>query len=99
MGFSATSMNESMMESFDDASVSDGSSTSDPSTTLDTNKSDSTPVSLTHKETKAVNRSKALVYLALLVAAISVGVGTYFVFRNAESRNFETSVSTQSYPV
>ena len=82
----------------EDAASSSGdsssvSASSDPSTTRHTMHSESTKVSLTHYETKAVNRSKMLVYLALLLAAIGVGVTTYFLAHQAEVNDFETGVS------
>jgi hypothetical protein len=43
-------------------------------------------------ETKAVNCSKMLVHLALLLAGVVVGVGTYFFVASQEEENFEVDV-------
>jgi hypothetical protein len=51
-------------------------------------------VDLTRTETKAVNRSKALVYLILLCAAAVVGGVTYFLTSNAETATFHHQVRT-----
>ena len=50
---------------------------------------------LGHKETRAVNRSKFLVYLALLLAAAGIGTATYFIARRGESDGFESDVRDQ----
>ena len=42
---------------------------------------------------KAINRSKALVYAALIVAAVAVGTCTYFFIRNGEQALFRSEVS------
>jgi hypothetical protein len=44
---------------------------------------------LAKRETVAVNRSKLLVYLVLLVAAVAVGVGAYFYVKREETDDFE----------
>jgi hypothetical protein len=54
--------------------------------------SSATPV-LAHQETKAVNRSKSLVYLVLLVAAAAAATATYFFLAIEEQNDFETEVS------
>ena len=77
-------------ESSDDSSVA--SSTSDPGS-AHALKDESTPLSLTHKETRAVNRSKILVYVALFVAAIGVGVSVYWISRRAEEHDCDVAVS------
>jgi hypothetical protein len=43
-------------------------------------------------ETKAVNCSKMLVHLALLLAGVVVGVATYFFVASQEEENFEVDV-------
>jgi hypothetical protein len=101
MGKPSKSVESLTKENKDDAgSASDessslysGSNSSDPSTTHHTQHSESTKVSLTHNETKAVKRSKVLVYLALLVAAVSVGLATYFLLRHSEEEDFQAGVS------
>jgi hypothetical protein len=80
------------MSSSDESASNAASSPSDPSTTHHTQRSESTKVSLTHHETKAVNRSKLLVYAALFVATACVGVSSYFLAHNQEVENFETQV-------
>jgi hypothetical protein len=45
------------------------------------------------KETKNVNRSKLLVYLVLLFAALTVGFATYYFLDKEEEKAFEQSVS------
>jgi hypothetical protein len=47
---------------------------------------------LAEKETKVVNRSKIVVYLVILVAAISVACIIYSVLRAAEKSNYEAKV-------
>jgi hypothetical protein len=54
--------------------------------------SSATPV-LAHQETKAVNRSKSLVYLVLLVAAAAAATATYFFLAIEEQDDFESEVS------
>jgi hypothetical protein len=54
--------------------------------------SSATPV-LAHQETKAVNRSKILVYLVLLAAAAAAGTATYYFLAIEEQDNFESEVS------
>jgi hypothetical protein len=49
---------------------------------------------LTRSETRAVNRSKALVYLILLCAAAAVGTVTYFLTSNEETATFQADVRT-----
>jgi hypothetical protein len=43
-------------------------------------------------ETKAVNRSKSLVYLVLLIAAAAAGTATYFFLSIKEQEDFESEV-------
>ena len=68
-------------------------SSSDPSSSQNVhNKNDAEKVSLSHDETKAVNRSKILVYIALVVCAVVTGTTTYYVAHMAEVQNFEDAV-------
>ncbi|GKZ00827.1 hypothetical protein MPSEU_001034400 [Mayamaea pseudoterrestris] len=89
---------QSFADDDDSSSVSE-TSTSDPSTANPTQKNDSTPDSLTHKETRAVNRSKVLVYVALLIAAIGVGVATYFISHQAQVDDYETAFAKHANDV
>ena len=63
--------------------------TSKMTTTQDKSSESST---LARAETIAVNRTKMLVLLVLSVAAIGVGLATYFVSRNVETLEFESQV-------
>jgi hypothetical protein len=49
-------------------------------------------LSIGRQETKAVNRSKLVVYLALLVAAAAMGTATYFYMAMEEQDDFESEV-------
>jgi len=85
---------ESEASSSKDSSSKDSSSCSDPTTTHNSVKSDGTKSApLTAQETKAVNRSKILVYLALLLAAGAVGALTYFFTSREEQQDFEREFS------
>ena len=83
--------------SSDEESSSFSQSTSSPSTTTasgtgHTHHSESTKLSLTHHETKAVNRTKMLVYLMLFLAATGVGITVYFLSHRSEVEEFEVAV-------
>jgi hypothetical protein len=76
---------------------SDEVSMSDDSTTEHSLKdSDSTPSAarddLLHDETRAVNFSKMLVYVILLVTGVALGVGMYFYLSGKEQDDFESQV-------
>jgi hypothetical protein len=72
---------------------SDEDSMSDDSTTEHSLKdSDSTPSDPVHGETRAVNFSKMLVYVILLVTGVALGVGMYFFLSNKEQDDFESQV-------
>lgn len=49
--------------------------------------------SLSREETKAVNRSKLLVYFAIVVAAAAIGALVYVLSYNDETQDFEREVS------
>ena len=49
---------------------------------------------LAQKETRAVNRSKLLVYFVLLLAATAMGTLTYVFVSNQQEKDFETDVSS-----
>ena len=68
-------------------------SSSDPSSSHNVHKTEEPKVSLSHNETRAVNRSKVLVYVALVLCAITIGTSTYFIAHEAEVQNFDAAVS------
>jgi hypothetical protein len=47
---------------------------------------------IAQKENDALNRSKCLVYLVLLLAAVAVGLTTYFFTSNTEQDDFRNAV-------
>lgn len=74
-------------------SSDDGMSTESPHT--QTQRSESTKEEpLTLRETVAVNRSKVLVYIAIVLAACAVGFLTYYFTSSEERADFQRSVST-----
>ena len=52
----------------------------------------STEKEIGHSETIAVSRSKYLVYVALLFAALGISTATYFFTRKSETNEFESEV-------
>jgi hypothetical protein len=54
--------------------------------------SDTSQSSIGRQETTAVNRSKLVVYLALLIAAAAMGTATYFYMAIEEQDDFESEV-------
>ena len=78
-------------------SVTPSYSSSDPSSPQKLQKGDTPQVSLSHNETKAVNRSKILVYVSLVVCAVITGTSTYFIAHQAEVQNFEAAVSNEGF--
>ena len=68
-------------------------SSSNLSSSQTVDKNVSPRVSLSHAETKAVNRSKVLVYIALVVCAVSLGTATYYITHLNEVATFEAAVS------
>jgi hypothetical protein len=48
--------------------------------------------SLARAETQAVRRSKRIVLLVILLAAIAIGTATYLFMRNEENDQFEAQV-------
>ena len=92
------------MDPLDDPSVSSSdrslvsedspscASSSDPSSSHNAHKAEDPKVSLSHHETRAVNRSKVLVYVALVLCAITIGTSTYFIAHEAEVQNFDAAV-------
>lgn len=79
---------------------SEQSSSGDPTTT---NNSDRASVksdrSFTRQETKQVNRSKMLVYVALALAAAAVGALAYYFTTRGEEEQFQTEVSPSGRPL
>lgn len=77
-------------------SVSDGSngfsSSGNTPTNVSESEDDNGATRLGRNETKNVNRSKILVYLVLLMAAIIVGFATYFFLAKGEEATFEQQV-------
>lgn len=71
------------------------SSSGDPTTThhTDDRRSTKSDERFTKQETKAVNRSKVLVYVALALAAAAVGALTYYFTSREEAQDFQDSVS------
>ena len=90
-------MEESSDDSVSSEEAPSNSSTSDPSSSQTVHKTDSLKVSLSHNETKAVNRSKILVYIALVFCAITIGTSTYFIAHQAEVQNFDDAVRNSMY--
>jgi hypothetical protein len=80
-------MEESSGDEESDEHSSTETSAKEASTT-----SSATPV-LAHQETKAVNRSKSLVYLVLLIVAAAAATATYFFLAIEEQNDFESEVS------
>lgn len=77
-----------------DESMSNDDSLSVSSTgSHDSQGQDSELVPLAQNETRAVNRSKIFVYVALVAAAIIVGALTYAFANRAEQIAFENDVS------
>jgi hypothetical protein len=52
----------------------------------------STADNIAQKENEALNRSKCLVYLVLLLAALAVGLTTFFFTSNTEQDDFRNGV-------
>jgi hypothetical protein len=77
--------------SSDEGAMSDEHSTIESNAKEASTSSNATP--LGQHETKAVNRSKSLVYLVLLVAATAADTATYFFLSVEEQDNFESEVS------
>jgi hypothetical protein len=75
----------------DEEAMSDGHSTTENSFKDASDSSSATPIG--QHETKAVNRSKILVYLVLLVAAAAAGTATFFLMSIEEQDDFESEVS------
>lgn len=77
-------------------SSEDSHSESDPTTSNQSVKSatsNSSTEPITRQETKAVNRSKILVYVALVLAAAAVGALTYVFMAREETATFHAEVS------
>jgi hypothetical protein len=79
-------------ESSDEEAMSDEHSMTETSGKESHASSTSGELSIGRQETKAVNRSKLVVYLALLVAAAAMGTATYFYMAMEEQDDFESEV-------
>jgi hypothetical protein len=79
-------------ESSDEEAMSDEHSATETSAREASTSSSATPI-IGQQETKAVNRSKSLVYLVLLVSAAAAGTATYFFLSIEEQDDFESEVS------
>lgn len=83
---------EKTREQNDDASVSsDDYSSSNESNAVETAAS-STADNIAQKENEALNRSKCLVYVVLIIAAVAVGLTTYLFTSNTEEDDFRNTV-------
>jgi hypothetical protein len=78
--------------SSDEEAMSDEHSATETSAKEASTSSSATPV-IGQQETKAVNRSKSLVYLVLLVAAAAAATATYLFLSAEEQGDFESEVS------
>jgi hypothetical protein len=79
-------------ECFDEEAMSDEHSSTETSAKEASTSSHASPI-IGQQETKAVNRSKSLVYLVLLVVAAASGTATYFFLSVEEQDDFEFEVS------
>lgn len=89
----------SISESEEDDDEVSGKGPEESSTTTDNNPSSSSTEKdeqMAKEETRAVNRSKLLVYGAIVLAATAVGAFWYIFLSNGETEDFETQVSLVS---
>lgn len=56
----------------------------------------SSQVKIGKEETTAVNRSKAIVYVCLVIFSIATSLATFVYVANEENIDFETAVSSHS---
>ena len=75
----------------DDSASLDSGGWNDPNKTNNGSKP-TEKETFTKKETIAVNRSKVMVYIALLLAAAGVGITTYTILSRQQSSVFEIEV-------
>jgi hypothetical protein len=83
----------------EDASSMNTSEQEDNSTTRNTasgekeGSTSSSQVKIGKAETTAVNRSKMVVYVCLIIFSLATSIATYFYVANEENSDFETAVS------
>ena len=79
-------------EQDDEGSVSSDEYSSSHESSAAQTVASSTADNIAQKENEALNRSKCLVYLVLLLAAVAVGFTTYFFTSNTEQDDFKNGV-------
>jgi hypothetical protein len=79
-------------EQDDEGSVSSDEYSSSHESSVAQTVASSTVDNVAQKENAALNRSKCLVYLVLLLAAVAVGLTTYIFTSNTEQDDFENGV-------
>jgi hypothetical protein len=77
------------------SSKHEGESTSDPSQSHTHARSDGSTSngSFVREDTRIVNRTKAIVYICLLLASIAISVAAFFFVKKSEESVFEAEVS------
>jgi hypothetical protein len=77
------------------SSKHEGESTSDPSQSQTNARSDGSTSngSFVREDTRIVNRTKAIVYICLLLASIAISVAAFFFVKKSEESVFEAEVS------
>jgi hypothetical protein len=79
-------------EQNDEGSVSSDEYSSSHECSVAQTVASSTADNIAQKENEALNRSKCLVYLVLFLAAVAVGLTTYFFTSNTDQDNFKNAV-------
>ena len=72
-------------------------SSSDPSSSQNVHKTEAPKVSLSQDETRAVNRSKLLVYVSLVLCAIAIGTSTFYIAHQGEVQRLDAAVRRGQY--
>lgn len=89
-------MNESTrLAALDAVEESNDSTSSDKDTLVGSNKEETSKPALVSTETKAVNRSKGIVYLCLVATALAVGISVFFFLSNNETSVMKAEVGSQ----
>lgn len=78
-----------------DIEDSNDSTSSDTDTLVGPSKEETSKAVLVSTETKAVNRSKVIVYLCLVTTAVAVGVSVFFFLSNNETNYMKEEVGSQ----